>query len=170
MSANGGVAAGRAARTSDVMKPMLVPELMSTDLITLDEDQSFTEAEQIMKLERVRHLPVVKRGGRLVGLITHRDLLRAQTTLLLGLAGTKDDEDRAVSVRVGEFMSEALLTCRPITPIDDAARMMMDAKVGCMLVIEDERLVGMLTETDIMRWAVEVMAKMRFETEPPRSG
>lgn len=149
---------------------MIVQELMSTDLVTLDEDQDFTEANQIMKLERVRHLPVVKRGRELVGLVTHRDLLGAQTTLLLMLRDNDGDEERAVSVSVKDVMSEALLTCSPTAPIDDAARMMIDAKVGCMLVLEGPDLVGILTETDIMAWAVEVMAKMRFETEPPPAG
>lgn len=150
-----------------MQKPTLVGDLMSTDLYTLSEDADFTDANQIMKLERVRHIPVL-RGKKLVGLVTHRDLLGAQATLLLAAsdaAGT--DEDRVVSVTVGDIMSEALLTCRPNEPADDAARLMLDTKVGCMLVVEDEELVGILTETDIMRWAVEVMAKHRFETEPP---
>lgn len=151
------------------MKPMLVQEVMTTDVITLEEDEDFTEANQIMKLVRIRHLPVV-RGRKLVGLVTHRDLLGAQTSLLLALAEVRPGEERAVSVSVSDIMSEVLLTCRPITPLDDAARLMMDTKVGCLLVIEDEQLVGILTETDVMKWAVEVMAKIRFDSEPPGSG
>jgi len=152
------------------MKATVVRDLMTTDPITLSEDEDFTSANQIMKLERIRHLPVVK-GSRLVGLVTHRDLLGAQTTLLLALADRPaDGEEQYVSVRVAEIMSEALLTCAPTTPVDDAARMMLDTKTGCMLVVEDEALVGILTETDVMAWAIEVMAKLRFETEPPGSG
>ncbi|MCA9581507.1 MAG: CBS domain-containing protein [Myxococcales bacterium] len=150
-----------------MQKPTLVSDLMSTDLYTLPEDADFTSANEIMKLERVRHIPVV-RGKKLVGLVTHRDLLGAQVTLLLAAReAAESDDDRAVSVSVSDIMSEALLTCRPNEPADDAARMMLDAKVGCMLVVEDDRLVGILTETDVMSWAVEVMAKVRFETEPP---
>lgn len=150
-----------------MQKPTLVSDLMSTDLFTLSEDADFTSANEIMKLERVRHIPVVRGKDKLVGLVTHRDLLGAQVTLLLAAREAKTDETRAVSVSVGDIMSEVLLVCRPNEPADDAARMMLDAKVGCMLVVEDDRLVGILTETDIMAWAVEVMAKVRFETEPP---
>ncbi|MBX3275740.1 MAG: CBS domain-containing protein [Sandaracinaceae bacterium] len=150
-----------------MQKPTLVSDLMSTDLFTLPEDADLPSASELMRLERVRHIPVVK-GKRLVGLITHRDLLRAQAKLLLQVAGARDDDDdRVVSLRVTDVMNDALLTCRPNEPADDAARLMLDARVGCVLVVEDDELVGILTETDVMAWAVEVMAKHRFETEPP---
>ncbi len=149
------------------MKTMVVADLMSTEVVTLTEGEDFVSANQIMKLRRFRHLPVVGDGNRLVGLVTHRDLLGAQATLMLALTEAKSGDERDVTVTVGEIMSEVLLTCRPIEPLDDAARLMIDARVGCMLVVEDDELVGILTQTDIMRWAVEMMAKQRFETEPP---
>lgn len=146
------------------MRTTLVADLMTREVITLAEDQDFVSGAQVMQLERVRHLPVV-RGERLVGLVTHRDLLRAQAKLMDALADAPKDEEVVVSVRVRDIMSEALITCSPDTPADDAARMMLDAKIGCVLVTngDDERLAGIVTETDLVKWAVEVMAKMRFE-------
>lgn len=143
----------------------LVRDLMTTDVLTLSEDQDFVSAEQIMRLERLRHLPVLH-DGRLVGLVTHRDLIRAQAKLMAALANAAPGERRSVSVTAGEVMSEALLTCAPDTPADDAARMMLDAKIGCLLVVDSERLVGIVTETDVLQWAVEVMAKQRFDEAP----
>ncbi len=143
-----------------------VADLMTPEVLSLGEDEDFVSANQIMELKHVRHLPVT-RGKRLVGLVTHRDLMRAQAQLLTQLAGVDPDEERAVTVRVADIMSEALLTCAPDTPADDAARLMLDAKIGCMLVVEGDALVGILTETDVMSWAVEVMAKQRFESTPP---
>ena len=145
-----------------------VADLMTSDVFTLGEEEDFLSANQIMQLRHVRHLPVT-RGKRLVGLVTHRDLMRAQARLLTALAGAEPEEERAVTVGVSEIMSEALLTCSADTPADDAARMMLDAKIGCMLVTEgdDDVLVGILTETDIMMWAVETWAKQRFESVPP---
>jgi len=148
------------------MKTMVVGDLMSAEVFTLSEDQDFVSANQIMKLEHLRHLPVVN-GERLVGLVTHRDLLGAQATLMLARSEAAAEARDDVSVTVGDIMSEVLLTCRPNEPVDDAARLMIDARVGCMLVVEDGRLVGILTKTDVMSWAVEMMAKQRFETEPP---
>lgn len=148
------------------MTTTLVKDLMTSEVFTLAEDEDFLSADQMMDLKHVRHLPVTK-GDRLVGLVTHRDLMRAQAKLMNALAGSEAEEERAVSVSASEIMSEALLTCGPDTPADDAARMMLDAKVGCMLVVEGDELVGILTETDIMSWAVEMMAKQRFESSPP---
>lgn len=140
-----------------------VSDLMTTDVLTLDEADDFVSANQIMELKHVRHLPVTK-GKRLVGLVTHRDLMRAQAKLYTMLAGVDPDSERAVTVTVADIMSEALLTCAPDTPADDAARMMLDAKIGCMLVTEGDILVGIVTETDVMTWAVEAWGKMRFES------
>lgn len=139
-----------------------VSDLMTTDVFTLGEDEDFVSANQIMELRHVRHLPVTK-GKRLVGLITHRDLMRAQAKLYAKLASVDPDAETAVTVTVADIMSEALLTCPPDTPADDAARMMLDAKIGCMLVTENDALVGIVTETDVMTWAVEAWAKQRFE-------
>ena len=137
-----------------------VKDLMTKDVVSLNQDEDFVSADQIMRLKHVRHLPVVS-GKKLVGLVTHRDLLRAQAKLLTTLSAT--DEEQMISVTAADFMSEVLVTCRPDTPADDAARNMRDKKIGCVLVTENDQLVGILTETDIMSWAIEVMAKHRFD-------
>lgn len=154
------------------MSTALVRDLMTRDVITLSEADDVLSAEKIMRLERLRHLPVT-RAQRLVGLVTHRDLIRAQAKLLSALAQAAGDEERLVTVTAGEIMSEALLTCSADTPADDAARMMLDAKIGCLLVVDrevvdgevvdGERLVGIVTESDVVQWAIEMMAKQRFD-------
>jgi len=148
------------------MASTLVRDLMTTEVATLEEHRDFISAKEIMELKHVRHVPVVA-GKRLVGLVTHRDLMRAQAKLLEALSGVASGGPGLARVRVGDIMSEVLLTCRPNTEADDAARMMLDARIGCMLVVEDDELVGILTETDVMSWAVELMAKHRFDSTPP---
>ena len=143
------------------MSTALVSDLMTREVITLSEDQDVVSAEQIMRLDRLRHLPVV-RDGRPVGLVTHRDLIRAQAKMMTALANAGDAE-RVVSVTAREIMTPTPITCGPATPADDAARMMIDAKIGCVLVVVDGRLAGIVTETDVMQWAVEMMAKSRFD-------
>lgn len=141
-----------------------VRELMSTDLYTLGKDDDFVSADQVMRLRRVRHVPVVEHGVA-VGLVTHRDLIRAQAKLFARAAAkdAPDDEDRVITVRISEIMSRELATCAPDTPADDAARRMLDDKIGCVLVVEDGKLVGLVSESDVVKWAVELMAKQRFE-------
>jgi CBS domain-containing protein len=145
-----------------------VADLMTADVFTLNEDADFISAQQIMDLRFIRHVPVVK-GKKLVGLVTHRDFMRAQIKLL-ARANTvpDDDEERLVRVRVNEFMTKDLLTCPPDTPADDAMRAMLDRKSGCTLVVNDAgELVGILTEADVVAWAISTLAKQRHESVMP---
>ena len=129
-----------------------VADVMSTDVETVNADEDLVLAEELMRRNRFRHLPVV-RAGKLVGLMTHRDLLRAQAKLLtqLGLAA---DEDRALSLAVGDMMTKDVRTVAPDTPARDAAALLLDHKVGCFPVVRDEKLVGIVTEADFLRWAM----------------
>ena len=143
-----------------------VRDLMTTDLFTLDADHDFRAAGDTLSLKHVRHLPVI-RGKKLVGLVTQRDLMRVQAKLMLELAkgDPKGSDERVVTVYMRDFMTtENLVTCGPATPADDAARLMLERKLGCVLVVEDERLVGIVTEADLVKWAVEMMAKLRLES------
>ena len=144
-----------------------VSDLMTSDVFTLNEDADFISAQQIMDLRYVRHVPVVN-GKKLVGLVTHRDFMRAQIRLLAKVSTVPDDnQDHLVRVRVSEFMSRDVLTCPPDTPADDAMRAMLDRKSGCTLVVENDELVGILTEADVVAWAIATLAKQRYESVMP---
>jgi CBS domain-containing protein len=142
------------------MSVTLISDLMTKDVVTLSEDDDFVSADQIMRLEHVRHLPVLS-GKKLVGIVTHRDLIAAQAKLLWSIP--PDGEERAVTVSVREVMRKDPVTCPAITPADDAIRLMLDHKLGCVLVTtRDGELAGIVTEHDVAKWAFEVMAKNRF--------
>lgn len=143
-----------------------VADLMTSEVFTLNEDADFISAQQIMQLRYVRHVPVV-RGKKLVGLVTHRDFMRAQVKLLAKATTVKGDDEQLVRVRVNEFMSTDLLTCPPDTPADDAMRAMLDRKSGCTLIVENDELVGILTEADVVSWAIATLAKQRYESVMP---
>jgi CBS domain-containing membrane protein len=121
---------------------MQVRDMMSKDLETLRVDDSYPDVDVLLRLRRVRHLPVIDDDGRLVGLVTHRDLLGAQAKCL----------------SVEQMMTEDVTTCAPETLVLDAARTMLDNRFGCLPVVEDERLVGIITEADFLRWAVEQLS------------
>lgn len=134
------------------MAEMLVRDLMTTDVVTLDADESLLLADDVMRLGRIRHLPVVE-GRRLVGLVTHRDLLRASVSSLAGLSRSEEASiKRAIPVR--EVMQMEVTTIAADKPALDAARLLLERKLGCLPVIgEDGSLVGILTEADFVTLA-----------------
>ncbi len=135
---------------------MMVSELMSTDLVTLTEDETLAHAQRCMERGRIRHLPVV-RGRRLVGLITHRDLLSASFSIF---AEIEPDEQRRVFVQipVREVMHRDVTTVRSDLPVAEAARILLESKFGCLPVVSDgDRLEGIVTEADFLRLTVRLL-------------
>lgn len=137
---------------------------MTTSLVTVYEDQTLDVAILEMESARLRHLPVVSRRnpGHLEGLVTHRDVLR-----VAGRAFVEKTESRQrmlQQVGVGEIMRRKLHTARPGEPAAAAARRMLDKKIGCLPVIDDDgTLVGIVTEADFVEFAARYL---EGETHP----
>jgi len=130
-------------------------DLMTTELITLERDETIDLANEIMKLARIRHLPVTDKG-RLTGLVTHRDLLRAQVSALSGLTS---DQTREIeqSIAVASIMNEGVRVVHPDTTALECARLMRDNKFGCLPVVDDSRLVGIITEADFVDLVIQAL-------------
>lgn len=129
-----------------------VSEVMQREVVTLRADDHLDLADDIMRLGRVRHMPVVE-GERLVGVVSNRDLLAASLTKVLHFEPV---HRRAFmrSVEVREVMTKDVVSIGPDTPISEAARIMLQRQIGCLPVVKGESLlVGLLTETDLIRAA-----------------
>jgi CBS domain-containing membrane protein len=114
-----------------------VSDLMSTALITVRSNEPISAAHAEMQVGVVRHLPVVDDRGRLVGVLSDRDVLRA-----LGHRPPK---------RVADVMTKTVVTVRPDAMASDAAGVMLDHKISSVLVVDDAgTLVGMVTQTDYL--------------------
>ncbi len=123
---------------------MLVSELMSNDVLTIRADAPLAQAAAEMRLGRVRHLPVVDAKGKLVGLLSHLDVMK---TLL-----------RRKGTQVADGMSVRLVTVREDAQAADAAKLMRSRKVGSLPVIDEKgRLVGLLTEADFVDLAEQAL-------------
>ena len=136
---------------------MLVKEIMSKQLVTLNADSKLGFAEDIMYLGRIRHLPVVN-GKEIVGILTQRDLYKASLTSLV----TNWDENKTFldSVKVAELMTKDVIAISPDTSIEDAAQIMLDKKIGCLPVVEGKNiLLGLITETDVLQYFVNECRK-----------
>jgi CBS domain-containing membrane protein len=128
---------------------MKVRELMSTDVLTIGRNDQLTIADDIMKMKRLRHLPVVEEG-RLVGIVTQRDLFHAALSTALNF-GEKAQKEFLKTVVVKEVMTDEVLTIDPGADVKEAARLMIEHKIGCLPVLENGKLVGLVTETDLLR-------------------
>lgn len=132
---------------------MLVKDVMKTQLVTLNVDSKLGFANDIMYLGRIRHLPVVK-GDILVGILTQRDLYRSSLTSIL--TNWKENKEFLDSIRVSEVMSKNVVTINPDATIEEAAQVMIDKKVGCLPVVkEKDKLIGLITETDVLQYFVD---------------
>ena len=133
------------------MSETRVRDIMSEQVVTISADDSLSTVEDIMTLGRVRHMPVV-RGGHLVGVVSERDLLRASLSSLIEFG----NEQRRAFLQVVEIkrvMSSPPIVIGPDASVEEAARVMAERKIGCLpAVTKDGKLVGMLTETDVLEY------------------
>ncbi len=130
-----------------------VGEIMVREPVTLECNDILDVADDIMLLGRIRHLPVLE-GGRVVGVLSQRDLFHSALVKVLGFK-QREQKDLMRTVRVREVMSQPVITISPDAPVKQAARLMMEKKIGCLAVVENEKFVGVVTETDILRYVVE---------------
>lgn len=132
---------------------MLVRTRMTPNVHTASPDTTIAEALMLTRAHRIRHLPVVA-DDRLVGLVTDRDLRLATPPIW---AEERDElKQQLHSRRVGEVMVKEIITTSPVTPIEEAAKQLYENRIGCLPVMDDDRLVGILTETDLLRALVEL--------------
>lgn len=130
-----------------------VRDLMAQNPATLDRNETLDLADQIMNLGRIRHMPVVD-DGKVVGILSQRDLFRSALIVALGF-GRRTTSALIKTIKIKEVMTEHVVTITPDVAAKDAARLMIDKKIGCLPVVENEKLIGLITETDILRYVVE---------------
>ena len=130
---------------------MKVEALMTKDVTTIERNDELSIAEDIMKMKRIRHLPVLDEG-RLVGLLSQRDLFLAALSSAMGF-GRKASNAFLGSVPAKEVMTDEVITIAPSEDVKKAAQSMLEHKLGCLPVVEDDKLVGLLSESDFVRLA-----------------
>lgn len=134
---------------------MLVGNRMTHNPIIISPDVSIAEAMDRMKREKVRRFPVVDKDRKLMGIITHQDLLHASPSTATSLSMWEISYLLA-QVKVGEVMTRKVITTTEDTPLEEAARLMVDNQIGSLPVMRNGLIVGIITESDIFRVFLEI--------------
>lgn len=133
-----------------------IKELMTCSLVTLNEHDSLRRARRMMVEKRIRHAPVVDDENRFIGLITQRDLLAVSVSRLAEV-DEQDMERLEEGITVGEVMNRHVIAVDADTELLEAGRYLLEHKFGCLPVLHDGHLEGILTESDFVKLVVNML-------------
>jgi CBS domain-containing protein len=129
---------------------MIVGDVMSKPVFTIRVDKHLRAVDEIMKWAHIRHVPVVDPQGRLVGIISHRDVLGAAVSTLAVKISEAERAQHLAASEVRQVMRKPAATIGPTAPVQEAARLMRSNKIGCLPVLSGDKLVGIVTAADLL--------------------
>ena len=133
---------------------MKIREIMKTKVVSISADDTLWVVKEIMERGDVRHLPVVLKG-KLVGVVSQRDLLRASLSNVMGI-GVEEQKVFLEGLRIAEVMSQPPVSTHADATIQEAAKTMAARKIGCLPVLDGDQLVAIVTETDLLHYFAEL--------------
>lgn len=138
---------------------MKIDEIMTTDLITIPPSESLETARSLMHDNQIHHLPVVEGDAKLVGLLTLTNVLAATDSIL------RDEDNRmqAKDIEVRDIMVRDLATVDERASLRQAALFLEKHKIGCLPVVTGKRLRGIVTDTDFVAVAINLLEQMEYE-------
>ena len=136
---------------------MLVGKRMTRNPLTLQPDVPIHDALAIMRREKVRWVPVVDKRGKLVGVVTHNDLMQASPSPATSL-NMWEVSYLLSKVTLQEVMKKDVVTATEDMPLEDAAQLMVDRQISCLPVMRGDALVGLITESDVFKVFLELLS------------
>ncbi len=134
---------------------MLVQDVMQRGVVVVSPETNLAEAMRLLQQRGIRHLPVLDQG-KLVGIISDRDLKGAMLSAAMS-RNTAETWAALDRLTAGDVMMRAVVTIAPMFPVEEAARLMVTRKISALPVTEDGRLIGIVTETDVLELFVRAM-------------
>jgi len=135
------------------MEKLKVKDLMTDSVLSIHAEEDLEKLNALMGEINVRHVPVVDDEGEVIGIVSQRDLLRSALDTI-GVLPQVQQKDLLSSTTVREIMVADPQTVEADENIEEAGQIMLDAKWGCLPVVEGKRLVGILTESDFIKYVV----------------
>lgn len=133
-----------------------IEEIMTPDPVRLCEDNTLGDAHSLMTDKHIHHIPVVNRRGKLVGMVSHRDVLAASGSTLR--KNPTDQSNRALS----EIMTRDVVSISPQADTLKAAQYIHDSRHGCLPILQDGKLVGIVTEYDFVEVAISLLERRQY--------
>jgi acetoin utilization protein AcuB len=134
---------------------MYVEQIMTKDVLTVSPDTRLAQIAELMRKNKVRHVPVVDANGALVGIVSNRDVQRAQPSLITTL--DKGEVNYLLDkVSAADIMHKKVVTCTPKTLVEEAGRLMRPKKIGCLPVVEGNKVVGIVTSVDLLDFFLDI--------------
>lgn len=134
---------------------MFVSDWMTKEVVTVSPEDNISLAIKLMKEKKIKHLPVVNKDKKIVGILSDRDIKEYTPSK----ATTLDIHELhyvLFNTKVKEIMVKKVYTTTPLTPIEEAAMIMYDRNIGCLPVVEKDKIVGIISDRDIFRVLVDI--------------
>lgn len=130
---------------------MLIEKVMISPVYTLTESDSIKDAIHLMQTHKIRHIPIVDEHDHLVGIVTDRDIRSAVPSTL-----TNEQRNDIFDKPLNSIMTKDVITAHPLDFVEEASILFYRHQIGCLPIVSDNRLVGILTETDVLKTFIEL--------------
>lgn len=135
---------------------MLVKDRMTPNPIVVTPDTTHKQAAELMREHKIHHLPVVNKEGKLVGIVVEEDLLAAQPSPATTLS-IYEIHGLLSRLKIKEIMSHPVHSTTPDCPLEEAARLMLENGIGCLPIMENDKVIGIITDADIFQSLVAIL-------------
>jgi acetoin utilization protein AcuB len=151
-------------------RELIVEEIMNRHVFTLKETDSVKKAISLINERKIRHIPIIDEHDQLLGIITDRDIKEA-----LPSSFHLNNEEQILSKPVKEIMKKEIITIHPLDFVEEVAALFYEHKIGCLPVVKENKLVGIITQTDVLRTFVELTGSQQPSSQieikvPNRTG
>ncbi|WP_088103843.1 acetoin utilization AcuB family protein [Halalkalibacter urbisdiaboli] len=131
---------------------MIIDEIMKKKVITLTPDATIEQAMQTLSTHSIRHIPIVDEQKNIVGIISDRDIRDVSPSIL-----HSDEHLEDLQKEISTIMKRNVITAHPLDFVEEVSRLFYEHHIGCLPIAEDNKIVGIVTETDLLHTLVELM-------------
>ncbi|MBY0124122.1 acetoin utilization AcuB family protein [Bacillus sp. S/N-304-OC-R1] len=131
---------------------MIVEEIMRKNVVALSKDDIIANAIRLMNENKIRHLPIIDENQHLIGLVTDRDIRDATPSILFETEKFKELLQNPLEM----IMRTDIITGHPLDFVEEVSAIIYEHRIGCLPILKDDKLVGIVTETDLLRTLVEL--------------